>query len=392
MYKGPSRDAAVRPEGRTRRSGSKSVETKVSMEIGKWILRAGVIALLTVCSVNAILAGRSDFVHSDFELFWRSTRNYLTLEPMYSATLNPLHPYKYPPWTTALFAPFALLPLGLAGPLFRLTLVGCLGVLFLRARRAHGELAASLPLIGFWGIWSANLLPGQPNLYWMGLCLLGGSTLPGSLRFFTVFSALTGKIFHALALFEIPRDLLQARTILLALALAATLALPAVLAHGGFAELARAYAEASQGGAGALSGGGYGLPTLVADFFGAPREDIRARLYALPFVLMLVWRVYRRISSLLLRDEDRFFALLALSVAVHPLAYSYTFALCYPFAALVLSYSLSGRARLILALPCLALLCGVAHLFPDHIGHWLEAHQIRSLSLLGLAISLKKSR
>jgi hypothetical protein len=361
------------------------------MGFGRITLRGAVLALLVVCVANAVLAGRSDFIHSDFELFWRSTRNYLTFEPQYSTALNPQHPYKYPPWTTALFTPYALLPLALAGPLFRLTLVGCMFALFLRARRAYGEVPASLTLVGFWGIWTANLLPGQPNLYWMGLCLLAWTTSPRIWSLFAVLAALSGKIFHVIAAFALPREFRSARALAVAIGAAGILTAPAVIAHGGPLELLRAYGEASQGGSAALSGGGYGLPTLAADLFGASRDDIRTRLYALPLVLVLIALVYRRALPALPQAQDRFFALLALSAALHPLAYSYTFAFCYPFAALVLARALRREATLALALPALAFLCGAAHLLPDTIGNGLEGHQIRSLGLIGMALSLRRS-
>lgn len=361
------------------------------MGLGGFLLRGAVGALLVVCVANAILAGRSDFVHSDFELFWRSTRHYLAFEPQYSATLNPQHPYKYPPWSTALFVPFAILPLVVAGPLFRLALVGCLIALFLRTRRAHGELPASLTLVGFWGIWTANLLPGQPNLYWMGLCLLAWGALPPFLRLFAPFAALSGKIFHAFALFALPREFRTPRAWITALGAALLLSLPSILAHGGPLELMAAYTAASQGGAAALSGGGYGLPTLIADLFDAPRTDLHARLYALPVVLALVFFVYRRARAALDSDQERFFALLALTVALHPLAYSYSFAFCYPFAVLVLARALKREARVALAIPSLAFVCGAAHLLPDAAGTWLEEHQVRSLGLIGMALSLEKN-
>lgn len=357
------------------------------------ILGGGVLALFAILTINSFLATQGDTTWSDFALYWSAGRHYLHSEPLYSVARDGFHPYKYPPWATLLFVPFSLLPLAISGVLWRLVQVACLAYLFRWSWRLGGFIAAAVTLISFWGFWNLNVLAGQPNLLWIALAIYGFETLERRTVVSTTLLAITlsAKVFHVFSLIGIKPSRWRLKAWVGAATFSTLSCIPALLAYPmpRLRSFLAAYHEAASGGGSVLGGGGYGLPCLFTDLLSIPREntDLRA-LFFLPSAglgVLAYWGVRRSVTS----PKGAFAAALALGAAVHPLAYAYTFAFGYPFAAMSLRDSGNSRhwGRRILAWLGIAAIVAMNDKTLGTVGTFLEAHQIKSLGIFVLALS-----
>ncbi|MGK5088634.1 glycosyltransferase family 87 protein [Bdellovibrionota bacterium FG-2] len=362
----------------------------------KGILRILGLALVTtlflVLTVNSFLLHKADPTSSDFGTFWAAARHYITGQPLYSSVRDGFHPYKYPPWTTLFTLPFALLPLEIAGVLWRLCIVASLGFILLRTARIVGTWTAIFVFISFWGFWNLNLLAGQANAIWMVIAWIGYDLLKrsSSLGLVLMTTALSGKLFQIFSLIAVPRAHWRMRSLAVVAAILAGSCVPVLWAYDSpmILNFLQTYREAAAGGGPALGGGGYGLPSFFSDLFSISRANAGARtIFFVPCALLAAW-VFRVIKRTCADETEGFLATLALAAAIHPMAFAYTFVFCYPFAAMAIRRALGGRSFLQRAIAPLGLLMIVAfnEKFLGSAGVFLESHQVKAFGVFVMAL------
>jgi len=360
-----------------------------------WASMLGFAVLIAILTANAFLATESSLGGgSDFALGWRAGGHYLAHEPLYSVERDGGRPYKYPPWTTVLYVPLALLSLDAAGLIWRLlTVISLVYSSAWTARRAGWPTTAAVA-VAFWGFWNLNLIAGQPNVVWMAMCLWAFDRLEKKPfpAFAILLTALTGKWFQAVALVAVPRERFKLKPLLAVGALFLLVSIPVLWNPTGLSGLLASYRAAATGGAGGLGGSAYGLPILFMDALGLSRDDSGPRvLFFLPSAL-LAWMALRGLQRRQVSLEECFAAALGLSAAIHPMAYSYTFVFCLPLAACAISRALESgdRVRQGLALFGLLGIAGLNEKTSGALGIFVEAHQIKAIGTFALACSYLK--
>lgn len=356
--------------------------------------------MLLVFTVNSFLA-----TGGDFPVFWRAVGHYLGGEKLYDLARDGGHCYKYPPWVTVGFIPFGIFRLRIAEALWRLTEVAAL-VYSIRwcMRRSFQPILAAALALPFWGTWMNNIVWGQMTPVLLALALAGfdrlerGRNLLGT---HLIFNSLTAKIFNLFALVGIPRKRWNLRAIAVTAATASVLTIPALAPYGwNPIALVRAYQEMLSHPDGILGGGFYGLPALVVSLLGWPGGNPAYLAKAAVIAIAAILPFYFWIAAGIRQNQAlRFSLALGLACAVHPLAFSYTFVLAYPLAALAADRLwnplLSGKSDVKLTLARTLLVIGVFSItlvtskFLGTFADTLNGITIKSLGILMIGLSIR---
>ncbi len=313
------------------------------------------IALLVVLVFATLVRTSVLARHPDFSIFWKTGHRLLEGAWIYDVAADGPQCFKYPPWISPVFAPFALLPEEWAGIAWRLMQTASLGWLFLRISRplpTRGRLAAALLLAGWMGVWNFNVMTGQISLlltavaYWAALTErdqqgrmdCSPAQTRALVRVSTGILALSAKVFHLFAALGWSRSWITARLLAFLAVASAALSLPALLGTPGHSPrfLAEGFFIASSSGGANLAGAHNGLPALLLRTFGLPLSDMRFQILASIPSAMLALAAYLKSAPRLAGTPERVSLALALSVSITPLAFNYSLALLFPWFALTL--------------------------------------------------------
>ncbi len=301
-------------------------------------LLAVLLVFFLVFSVNSFLAQGGDF-----EVFWNAGLNYITGQPIYDLARDGGTCYKYPPWITPLFLPFSIFPLRVAGVLWRLFQLGCLFYSLQWCKERCRSFASILFIFfNFWGIWMNNVLTGQISILLLALALFGFSLAEKKIEnygldFFSIFISLSAKVFTLVSFFGVPMRIFSFRKILVLILWIGLASVPALWGYSWHLDrLLAASSETMLSVGGKIGGGHYGLPSLWVSLFSFDPENHRSHLIGFIISLVTVGCFYFWIRQHLSKSVDRFVTALALGLAIHPLAFSYTFAMGFPLAVFTL--------------------------------------------------------
>lgn len=287
----------------------------------------------------------------DFDVYWTAGRHFFARESIYSVARDGVRVFKYPPASILFFAPFALLPLLWAKALWGMIQAASIWGAIAWSRRAAARSDAGSSTIqpyfvaaAFWGLWHMNAYDGQltPLLLCAGLWIAspGALTKPG--RGIALLHALTLKIFTAFPLLGLLRRDRRMLSILACFALQ-SVALAWLIAlwtrEDGLGALIHEYVEAMRRGGETLGWDGVrgfynqGFPALILRHLAVPADRVSADLIAVALIAPAVGWAWHR-ASRRLPFTHRWAGWIALTPAIHPLPFSYSFALAYPLAAL----------------------------------------------------------
>ena len=285
----------------------------------------------------------------DTGVFWQAGNAILVGDPVYWLGRDGAMAYKYPPWITPFFLPFAGVSLATGKWLWGVVEVLSLAAVF---RWLQSRARANLHIIGvtglaFWGIWVIHALDGQIALPMLALALwtfeaesASKSLVAGTL----LVLALSTKIFTLLPLWEFRRDSRARKVAAASLAAAALLSLPVlrVTRDHSVPQLFRDWREAATSGLAQFgSGHVYGAhhnPGLTAVLFRAFPDllSVPGAEIGIPAILALIFAILWSRRARTLAPRERWAGWLALTPVIHPLPWWHLFAFAYPAAVLAL--------------------------------------------------------
>ena len=273
--------------------------------------------------------------------------------------------FKYPPWILPVFIPFALFPLGVAKLLWALGELASIYWLGLWTYRAGARFwIVALTLVLFWGVWAVHAMDGQADLLFLVASLAGGAA------FVRTSWALSGKVF---GLFAVVGLVFQNRSngdgkpsdpayFVWRNGLSVVLGTVGVLILTGIVliwpkdvsplAILRSWVDAARSGEGAFSRekiygrDNQGLPALIFRF-------VQVDFYLVFGVCALGAGLFWKRISKNLNQRLRWAGWLALSAAIHPLAWFHVFVFAYPLVVFSLEWGFRSQRKLVLGLAIL---------------------------------------
>jgi hypothetical protein len=268
----------------------------------------------------------------DFKVFYRTAENLLKAEPVYSLMRDQGNSFKYPPWIAPFFVP--LLPFGerAANVVWRVFLVVCTGYSALWcARAARDRMSAVITVVLFYGIFHLNLLSGQIQLPLLALSLFAWNRLERSpdTGIMALFFAFSAKVFNVFSFLGVPGRFFTGRVLALTALFCLVLSFPVLAGYDGRPfEAFRAFLETGTSRTGNLSGGHDGFASFFLFLTGSAGGFAEWLAFGAS-----VWGVggyffwlKRRVAG----ARELFSIALAFGAAIHPLAFSYSYAWAFP--------------------------------------------------------------
>jgi hypothetical protein len=358
----------------------------------KWLFR---VALFTAAFA---LIRTTAHVGNDFDVFWETAKNVIEGKPAYAET--PLEidrgmVFKYPPWLLPVFFPFAVFPVAIAKWMWGVFSIFCLALVVKETRKTiQSPVVLYATLLSFWGIWQVNALDGQINL--MILAIAWGSLFKPSAKERTprVFWALSTKVFTLLALVGMGFKW-NKKTFTILVITVFILSVPCLLTTRGQnpTRLVTSWVRAATSGGAQLKNektrgrDNQGIPAAVMRMFGVPASNTGVELGVSVLLILFFGGAWKKLSVGLDADEQ-WASWLALSAAVHPLAWFHLFALSFPLAVLALDSSwrefhLTGKKiRFGLALAGVLCIAVITRKTLGVFGAVIEQFSIKSLGVL----------
>ena len=347
------------------------------------ILGAGAIALVRDTAAQG----------NDYSVFWRAAERLLRGLPIYELGGDPLV-FKYPPWVLPFLAPLGMVSLPTGAWIWGILQVFSLAyVVRWCLLRGFSSVIVYGCLLLFWGIWAVHALDGQISLMMLALALWSWNRRTAWWASFVFLWSLTVKVFNLTAL---PGYRFSARQGLIAVGLLGVLSLPALSVDSGGDPIrlaSRWYATAMSGGD-LLAGEqvrnreNQGIPALVLRKIGVPAKEKQYDLvvfFAVALVLGALW--FWRSRGL---DSDaKFLSWLALSAALHPLAWFHGFVFAFPIGVLCVHRN-TGVRRVLAAFAVVCVAAVTEKTLGKSVGLWIELWSVKSLGVLGCLALLSK--
>lgn len=282
----------------------------------------------------------------DFEVFWLAARAILDGISPYRLESQGGMIFKYPPWILPAFLPFAFFSLEAARWLWGFCEIFSLFfvVFFLFKKGISFRLLFFLSAL-FWGIWAVHALDGQVELPLLALCLWAWKKRKERFPFLVLVWALTAKVFTVFALLGLRRNDWTIGKLIFLLITLTTLTLPAlwITPEKTGLILVQDWMSAAGSGGEMLAGEkvrgreNQGLPALIMRLLIVPAADFRWDLLVFTVLALVSGFCWIKFTKHL-PDEERWFGSLALSAALHPLAWIHLFVFTFPLVATAVSY------------------------------------------------------
>ena len=309
-------------------------EGLMTARITNLIFGVAFVALFVLLTVNSFLSK-----NWDFQVFYRSAQHLIHLEPVYSFARDQEMSFKYPPWIAPLFLPLSLFSETVANGIWRLILVFCAAYSVRWSFRfTRSKMSALITAVLFYGVFLINILSGQIQCILLAASLYAfdGMVKSPKKNFSILFFALSAKVFNLFSLLGLPRVHHSRRVWWFTGAVCFFLSIPVLLGFGGNPIKAFfAFVETAGSQTGNLMGGRGGLPSLFMFLTRSAWGNGFAEWISF-IVSFFLGGLYLRWIKKRVRNERVFFSIaLALGAAIHPLAFSYSFAWAFPMTVFV---------------------------------------------------------
>lgn len=282
---------------------------------------------------------------TDFYVFWRAAVSMLTGEPVYSTLRDGPMVIKYPPWTVSFFIPIGFLPFEAAKWVWGIIEVLCIAYTAKWVSDKGCVKTVWIPvLISFWGIWAVHALDGQCNVVVLAIALFAFNRIERPVYFGLLVWILSMKVFLLFALLGVPwkkatRNVVWKSFLPKFIFICILLTLPALWAHSRWDvfHLIKEWMSAASSG-GVLFDSelirarqNQGLPAAVLRVLEIPAKE-KMWDFAVYFVLAGIFGGLFYKYAKKLGETEKWVTALALSAAIHPLAWFHMYVYVFPLA------------------------------------------------------------
>lgn len=326
----------------------------------------------------------------DFEVMWKTAKHLIAGETLYSLERDGGMVFKYPPWWSLPFLPFAFFPLSFAKALWGMIGIASLYSIFrLLLRLGFSFFSISFSMFFFWGIWAVHFIDGQVEVPVLALFLLiveqlkkspGNSFLTACLTFlmsikifsvFSVIGALKRKGFYQAAF----------ATLLLTTVTTAGIALQT----GDGISIFQKWMGMAQSGEAHLTGktvgrDNQGIPAAIRRGASLIQDSMPDEQRVAVLVLILGLSLFAWLFSGMDVVKGSFFWL-AGSVILHPLAWFHLFVWTLPLVVWVVEQAYRKKAHILwIFFP--VLVGAFTEKTIGRAGFWFEFYSLKSLVVL----------
>jgi hypothetical protein len=269
--------------------------------------------------------------------------------------------FKYPPWTLPLFFPFGFISFNVARVLWALVEIASIAYTVCWLKKAGVTVTRTLWLaISFWWIWLGHFYTGQITVFLLAISLWAVSPKISSPRATILALFLTTKVFHAVSLVGILKDMLRPRTLIagvLALIALDVLTWEVLRIQGstlGWLELHRQWIQAAGSAASELGAevvrgqGNHSFTAGVLRWCHVDPLDTSKDIWVaalLAVFLSALWHHFSRV----LDPAESWAGWLCVGLVIHPLLWHHSFVLAFPACVLAMDRALKSGSRGLIA-------------------------------------------